>query len=152
MRLFLVLALLPVFLSATPISEYVHGAIMVIADREGIPRSVANQQQIEESGNYLTGAWGTPEAIGDDGASLGLYQIQKKYIPYFLSLYWAKDDGEFDVFDPIDNATLAMRLMADLHRRFGTWYLAACHYNAGPNVFEFSERTKEYARRIVEAP
>lgn len=46
----------------------------------------------------------------------------------------------------------------DLHRRFGTWFLAACAYNWGPGNLAGIKRlddvpaeTRAYAMRIVEA-
>lgn len=36
--------------------------------------------------------------------------------------------------DPIRSITAAINLLESLHRRFGSWYLAAAAYNAGPGL------------------
>lgn len=143
-------------LPAEPISAAVHGAIMVIADREGVPRSVANWQQIEESGNWQTGAWGDAEAVSHEAVrgfhSRGLFQIfeEPKNLDYLLRTFWRPSDGVFDILDPIDNATLALRYLAALHRQLGTWFLACVFYNHG-SIFGASAETLAYAARIINA-
>jgi hypothetical protein len=77
---------------------------------------------------------------------VGLYQIYMRpdNIAYLLAHYWTRPEA-FDVFDPFDNATLALRYLADLHQTHGTWLAANAHYNGG------SEYSWIRARRIVEA-
>ncbi len=136
-------------LIAVPLSPTMQSAIMVLADQIGVPRSVAKQQQIEESG-------GDPLAVSHESVrgfhSVGLYQLytEPSNIVYLMSNYWTVADGHFDILDPIDNATVAFRYLADLHARLGTWYAALCWYNAG-RVKGVSKETRAYAKRIVEA-
>jgi hypothetical protein len=150
----LALALLCASLHAAPISPAVHDAVMVIADAEGVPRSVANWLQIEESGDRRTGTWGDARAVSREAVrgfhSEGLFQIfaEPRQLEYLLAVYW--HDGTFDIFDPVDNATLALRYLHALHRRFGSWYLALCYFNHG-DILHIPEETKAYARRICEA-
>lgn len=156
MILLLMLLCLP--LSATPISASVHDEIMKIADAEGVPRSVANQLQIEESGEWQTRTWGNPLAHSqttDAGfRSWGLYQIyfEPGNLAFLIDTFWkGRDEKEaFEWSNPIHSAKLGLRYMAYLHKVWGSWYLAACHYNGTRG--EPSEATKAYALRIVRAP
>jgi hypothetical protein len=171
MRLFLLffmfIAILIPFLSAAPITPSQHAAVMLIADAEGVPRSVANQLQIEEAGDWRTGAWGDAIAANNTEPggwpSLGLYQIYMRpdNVGDLLSRYWY-GRGETEAFDPLNyihSAKLAMRYLASLHKQLGTWYRAACGYNAGAStvlsgaVAELPKyaMTREYAARIVGA-
>jgi hypothetical protein len=157
------LALLPLLLLlgsaayAEPLSRGDHAIIMVLAESLGVPRSVADRLQIEESGDPLTGAWGDSEKIGpvgSDGARcLGLYQLNPRVLSWFLANFYPYDPRRFDWRDPIDNAVVALGYMRWLHDRLGTWYLSACAFNAGIGKVwrgEVGARTQAYARRIVE--
>lgn len=143
--------------AAAPISKTTHSAIMLIADRGGIPRSVANWLQVEESGNRYTGTWGDAKAVSRREVrgyhSRGLYQIfeEPSNLNYLLDTFWdAKRDGVFDIENPVKNATLAFRYLAALHKQFGSWYFALCFYNSG-ETRAAPEETKAYALRIVKA-
>ena len=137
------------------------------AQRYGVPLSVAHQMQVEESGDPTTGAWGDAFAIGPVTAEgyrgLGVYQLYDKpeNMAYLVRKYWtpyhrapkgapASCAMPFDVFNYLHNTELAMRYLADLHRRFGTWERALWYYQSG-TVAGVNEKTKDYARRIVEA-
>ena len=142
------MAALAVTASAAQITDATFWQIMEIADREGVPRSGAAQLMAEESGGDIL-------AIGDETTgwpSVGLYQLHTRpgNINYLIGAFW-DGSGEFDIFDPLENATVALRYLADLRRRFGSWYMAACRYNCGPSAKVVPERTRAYARRIVEA-
>ena len=142
-------------------------AVMEIADDEGVPRSVAYQLQVEESGDRHTGTRGDAGAVNNNEPegwpSKGLYQLYMKpeNINYLLVLYWyGRGETEtFDPLNPIHSAKVGLRYLADLHRQLGTWYRAACAYNAGKSrvlsgVVEREARyarTRAYARRIVNA-
>jgi len=154
-------------LAAEPISPATHAAVMRIADDCGVPRSVAHWLMVEESGWWKTGAWGNASAVNrsEPGGwlSKGLYSLFTKptNIDFLISTYWvAYEETEcFDIFNPIHNAKVALRYLADLHRQLGTWYRAACGYNAGAsNVLSGDvekldkyARTRAYAKRIIEA-
>ena len=72
---------------------------------------------------------------------------------HLLSQHWYPRHGRenFDIFNPLHNAEIAMRYLAALHRRFGSWERALWYYNCG-RVVDVPGGTREYARRIVEAP
>lgn len=150
MKLALIILALSLPLSAESISREVHAAVMQIADDCGVPRSVANALQIEESGWYKTGTWGDAKAVnhGEPGGweSRGLYQLYYKpsNIEFLLSHYWTSSET-FNVFNPLHNATVALRYLADLHKRHGTWLAANAYYNGG------SAYSWERAKRIIEA-
>ena len=147
----LCLACLP--LAAAPISPEVHGYVMAIARNEGVPESVANQLQIEESGDWQTGTWGDAGLVNkfEPGGwcSVGLFQIYMKpeNISFLLTHYWyGRGEVEpFDPFNPIHSAKMALRYLADLHKRYGNWYTANVLYN-GAGRYSYIR-----ARRIVNA-
>lgn len=153
-HLTLILALSALPLSAAPISRETHAIVMLIAEASGVPRSVANQLQIEESGDWHTGTWGDPCAVGPIGAdgyrSRGLYGISMKWQAYLVSLYYPHAPAYFDWSNPCDSAVVGLGYLSALHKRFGTWELALYFYNCG-RVVDVPEDTKSYARRIIEA-
>lgn len=151
---------------AEPIDADTLAAVLDIARTEGVPVSVAYWLQIEESGDRHSGTCGRADAINEESGgwpSVGLYQINTRpdNLSYLLAAYW-HGRGEvvpFDPFDSIHSAKLGLRYLADLHRQLGTWYKAACAYNAGASKVRSGEvdtlakyaDTRAYARRIVEA-
>lgn len=154
-------ALLAAPLPASPITPSILSAVLAIADASGVPRSVARQLCIEESGDWRTGTLGDPLAkskLVRGYRSRGLFQLYEApaNLGYLLARYWT--GWRFDIENPIHNATVALRYLADLHRRFGTWFLAACAYNWGPGnlagvrrIEDVPESTKAYAERIINA-
>ena len=120
----LALALACATLTAAPISPGVHAMVLDIAASLGVPRSVADALQIEESGWYKTGAWGEAEAIGPvdcyGSRARGLFAISQRWQDYLVGKYYPHPPGLFDVFNPTDNALVALGYLADLHRRYGT--------------------------------
>jgi hypothetical protein len=154
-------------LSAEPIDDSTFRDVMHIADREGVPRSVAYWLQVEESGNRFTGERGDASAINKNEPggwpSVGLYQpyMKPENIEWLLAVYWY-GRGEMEIFDPLNpihSAKLGLRYIADLHNLLGTWYRAACAYNAGKSkvlsgeVFTLPRyaKTRAYAFRIINA-
>ena len=83
--------------------------------------------------------------------SKGLFQIYTKPddLEWILWKFW-KSDKPFDIEDPIDNAMVALAYLSSLHERFGNWYQACIYYNHG-SIYGYSEQTRAYARRIVNA-
>lgn len=154
--LFLAALFAAFYLTAEPIDDATFRAVMLIADQEGVPRSVAARLMFEESGDPLTGSRGNPKAFNREPSgfqSQGLFQLHTKpsNIDHLLSSYWYNRTREkFDIWNPRHNATVALRYLADLHRRLGSWYMAACFYNCG-TVRAIPERTKRYAKRVIEA-
>lgn len=140
-------------LTAEPLTRAEHAMIMTLADAQGVPRSIADRLQIEESGDPRTGAWGDSEAqgpVGSDGARcLGLYQINPRWMADLVGRYYPHPARYFDALNPIDSAVVALGYLAVLHRRFGTWERALWFYNCG-RVTDVPASTRSYARRIVE--
>lgn len=142
---------------AEPIDATTLEAVLEIADAQGVPRPIATQLMIEESGNWRTGAFGDARAWSKVASkryySRGLYQLweEPSNLAYLLECFWHGND--FDIENPLDNAMVGLGYFAYLYRRFGSWYLAACAYNFGPgNVAsgrEPSKLTREYAARIA---
>jgi hypothetical protein len=150
-----------------PIDAATFWQTMDIARIERVPISVAYWLQVEESGDRYTGTWGCATAVNNDEPggwpSVGLYQpwMEPNNIGHLLEKYWY-GRGETEVFDPknpIHSAKLGLRYISDLHDQLGTWYRAACAYNAGASKVLSGEArtlakyadTRAYARRIVNA-
>ena len=157
----LAIATAPVLVFAAPLSKSDHAIIMHIADSLGVPESVADRMQIEESGDPMSGAWGESSAIGPKGSDgarcLGLYQLNPRCLDWLVSMFFPCDATYFEWDDPIDNAIVALGYMRWLHDQFGSWYNSACAFNAGPGTFRHGlishgdkySKTREYARRII---
>ena len=142
---------------AEPIDATTLERVLVIADAQGVPRPIALQLMVEESGNWRTGAFGDARAwskVASKGYySRGLYQLweEPSNLAYLLECFWTGD--EFDIENPIHNATVGLGYIASLYERFGSWYLAACAYNWGPGNVASRRKppklTREYATRIA---
>lgn len=65
-------------------------------------------------------------AIGDDGASIGRYQINERFRAERVRLY-----GWYDPRDPIQAGHVAARILQAHYKRFNSWPLALTAYNAG---------------------
>lgn len=154
-RLLLPLLLLASSLSAAPIDRATLLCVLGIGRDYGVPESVAYRQQIEESGDPITGAWGDAKAESRKTAkgfhSRGLFQVWEEpvHLAYLIREYWPAELGTFDIEDPIDSATLAMSYLSALHRRFGNWYEALVFYNCGQRLKDATAEAKAYARRII---
>ena len=95
-------ALLAAPLAAAPISPQTHAIIMLLADAQGVPRSVANWLQVEESGDRNTGEWGRADArSGPDrfgSFSQGLYQISTRSQDWLVKMFYPHPAQYFDVW------------------------------------------------------
>lgn len=122
--------------------------VYAIGAREGVPRSIITQLMAEESQGYV-------DAVSHETAegyvSRGLFQIYDKpgNLEWLLARFWP--GGAFDINDPVDNATVALAYLSSLHKRFGNWYEACIYYNHG-SILGYSEQTRKYAKRIINAP
>lgn len=107
---FIVLSLAICSLHATPkdpVTDAERKVIYKIGDRNGVPRSVVTQLGNEESGWYADAvSHKTPEGYD----SRGVFQLYTKpgNIDWLLWKFWKGDPATFDIFDPVDNATLAL--------------------------------------------
>lgn len=146
---FLVFVIFPIGAESLPALRQVTPeemtAIFSIARETGVPASIVRQLIAEESG-------GNVNAVSHETAegfrSRGIIQIYDKNRAELVKKFWR--GGDFDVYNPIHNATVGLRYLAALHRRFGNWYQACIYYNHG-DVAHCPEDTRAYARRIVNA-
>nr|DAV39254.1 MAG TPA: hypothetical protein [Caudoviricetes sp.] len=103
-----------------------------MAKRYGLNPDVIKALIEEESG------W-CESAEGDDGNSIGLMQIQKR---------WHKDRmkrlGVTDLYDPEENITVGCDILSELLKKYGNYKDALSVYNSG-NIHD----GKQYAERIL---
>ena len=152
-------ALASSMLYAEPIDDATFADVMRIADREGVPRSVAARLMFEESGDRHTGSRGNPEAYNKEPSgyqSQGLFQLHTKpsNIEELKRLDWTErgETETFDIWNPRHNATVALRYLSRKHRDLGTWYRAVAFYNSGKAKLEHvTDKTKAYAMRVISA-
>lgn len=123
--------------------------VLAIGKRYGVPESVIRQLMHEESRGDVDAQ---SDVTFEGYYSAGLFQIYTKpeNYDYLLWKYWPSSEGEFDVYNPIHNASVALPYLRDLHTQYGSWYKALLFYNHG-DIKTASERTKAYARRIINA-
>jgi hypothetical protein len=119
-----------------------------IAERKGVPLSVARQLMTEESGGDCHAR---SHLTAEGFYSRGLYQLYTRpdYLAWMLSKYWTSDKP-FDIENPIDNSQVAMAYLSSLHDRFGNWLQACIYFNHG-SIYGYSKSTKAYAKRIINA-
>lgn len=150
MRLAIVALCLAMSLSAMGerISPRMVEYVLIIGEIEGVPRSVTRQLMAEESGGHFDAR---SKLTKEGFRSVGLFQIYERpdNLVSLVSRYW-DCGGEFDIVNPVHNATVALRYLAGLHNRFGNWLQALYYYNHG-SLVDVPQSTKDYARRIVNA-
>ena len=147
MRLVLVLLLCSAPVWAETVNQKTLAEVIAIGETYKVPESVVKALMHEESG-------GDPKAQGrlvNGYRAEGLFQIytEPDNYKYLLWKYW-KSDKKFDIFNPTDNAEVALHYLADLHKQFHSWYKALLFFNSG-RVAGAPESSKEYALRIITA-
>lgn len=103
-----------------------------IAVRSGVDPNIVKAIIKEESG-------GNPSAIGDNGESIGLMQIQPKHHQKRM-----EELGIVSLFDPQENVILGCSILSDLYDKYGNYEDALSVYNSGN-----TEDGKAYAERIL---
>lgn len=103
-----------------------------IAVRSGVDPNIVKAIIMEESG-------GNPSAIGDNGESIGLMQIQPKHHKKRM-----EELGIVSLFDPQENVILGCSILSDLYDKYGNYEDALSVYNSGN-----TEDGKAYAERIL---
>ena len=103
-----------------------------IAVRSGVDPNIVKAIIMEESG-------GNPNAIGDNGESIGLMQIQPKHHKKRM-----EELGIVSLFDPQENVILGCAILSDLYDKYGNYEDALSVYNSGN-----TEDGKAYAERIL---
>jgi hypothetical protein len=89
-----------------------------IFEREGVPGELVWLAAVESEFN--------PVAVSSRGA-VGLFQI----MPETAQRYGVRIRNPDERLQPVRNAQVAARYLADLHRRFGDWTLVLAAFNAG---------------------
>lgn len=103
-----------------------------IAIRSGVDPNIVKAIIKEESG-------GNPNAVGDNGESIGLMQIQPKHYQKRM-----EELGIVSLFDPQENVILGCSILSDLYDKYGNYEDALSVYNSGN-----TEDGKAYAERIL---
>lgn len=103
-----------------------------IATRSGVDPNIVKKIIKEESG-------GNPNAVGDNGESIGLMQIQPKHHKKRM-----EELGIVSLFDPQENVILGCSILSDLYDKYGNYEDALSVYNSGN-----TEDGKAYAERIL---
>jgi hypothetical protein len=83
------------------------------------------------------------DAIGDDGISIGRFQWNKKYLPYFWSKY-----GYFDPHDGLMSAIRAGQLFQDNLKILGSQDLAISAHKQGPTGVKKHGPCKWYVEKV----
>mgnify|MGYP001328457189 CR=1 FL=1 len=86
---------------------------------------------------YAESRW-NPRAIGDrdsgGGRSLGLMQLAEKYLPDYARRF---NGGEkIDPWNPRVSIRIGLHYLAQLYKRFGSWWAAVAAYNCGESRVE----------------
>ena len=115
---------------------------------KGIPVSITDKLMYEES-RYNDHA--ESKYTNEGYNSKGLFQIYTKpdNLNDLIDKFWTGDEN-FDIYNPIHNATVALGYLAALYKQYGNWYDALLFYNHG-DIKTASEDTKAYALRIINA-
>jgi soluble lytic murein transglycosylase-like protein len=103
-----------------------------IATRSGVDPAIVKAIIMEESG-------GNPNALGDNGESIGLMQIQPKHHKKRM-----EELGIVSLFDPQENVIVGCNILAELYDKYGNYEDALSVYNSGN-----TEDGKAYAERIL---
>lgn len=103
-----------------------------IAVRSGVDPNIVKAIIVEESG-------GNPNAVGDNGESIGLMQIQPKHHKKRM-----EELGIVSLFDPQENVILGCSILSDLYDKYGNYEDTLSVYNSGN-----TEDGKAYAERIL---
>jgi len=98
---------------------------------------------IERESNY------DPASTGDDGDAHGLMQIQPRWHQERMERL-----GCSDMYDPYENVTVGIDLMAELLGEYETAEMALMVYNGGPtgaNTYWFSKEiySNDYSRTVL---
>lgn len=82
-------------------------------------------------------------AVGDDGVSIGRYQLNERYHAERARLY-----GEYNPRDPLAAGYVAARILESNYRRLGSWPLAVAAYRQGVRGVRERGATWWYVERV----
>lgn len=135
---------------AVTISDSTREQIVQVGLGLGVPRSITLGLIKEESG-------GDPEEISTMTSagfrSFGLFQLytEPKNFKMLLDNFWPGDPAAFNIWDPVQNATVGLGYIAYLHQLHGTWFRATKAYNSGyPDSTD--PGVVAYALRVINHP
>jgi soluble lytic murein transglycosylase-like protein len=106
------------------------------AAETGVPLYIATGLLWSESG-------GDSDAVSCSG-SLGVWQLNPVWHGYFARTF--NGGRPFSERDPVASTRVALRYLASLHHRFGSWSRALEAYKAGPNG-----RVPKHIRKVCQA-
>lgn len=86
------------------------------------------------------------DAVGDDGVSVGRFQLNETFHAERARLY-----GEYDARDPDEAGRIAARILEDNYRRLGFWALAIASYRQGVTGVQRDGPSAWYIDRVMEA-
>ena len=92
-----------------------------------------------------------PNAVSHKNAR-GLFQLLEEYEEYFIGEYW-DSTRRFNVYDPVDNATVAFRYLEDLQEKYPP-FRALAYFNGGgyfpPSAIRYAEEIlgSDFGQRI----
>lgn len=131
-------------LSNVPLDADVQEQIKTLCEGHGIDPAIIYAMMWRESRFDA-------DAVGDNGQSFGLLQIQKKWHEERMERL-----GVTDLFDPVQNATVAVDLLAELMTKYdGSLNMALTAYNCGTggaykNFFQYGVYSNEYSDSVIE--
>jgi len=105
----------------------------------GVPLYIAHRLLISESDNRND---------RNNPNGWGYWQLNPKHRKEFSERY--NGSKEYNEFNETESTKIALRYLADLHERTGTWRKALYAYKSGPNVKRISKRIKKSVDRILE--
>lgn len=85
-----------------------------------------------------------PKAVGDDGNSIGLLQIQPRY-------HWERMErlNCQDLYNPYDNVTVALDILEELWSKYGKVEMVLMAYNGGCAYAEEQQWVSQYALDVI---
>lgn len=123
----------PVVAYAVPLSEELQQHIIKVCEQYGVDPEIVFAMAQRESSYKV-------DAVGDNGASIGLLQIQSKWHSERM-----KRLGCTNLYDPYQNVTVGVDYLAELLNRYGDMGKALTAYNRGSYVGTVTE----YAQSIL---
>ncbi len=100
--------------------EPIRPIIMAACAETGVPVYIAAGLLWSESG-------GDPKCVTE--TSMGYWQLNSLYHNDFSRMFW--HGRQFSEFDPVASTAIALRYLASLYKRRGTWWQALVDYKCG---------------------
>lgn len=122
---------------------FLHLAIDAECREQHVPVAIVRRLVAAES------SW-RESAVGDDGQSVGLWQINMAYYDDFKDRF--NGGRDFDPRDGAETAHVAIGLLASLYAYFDDWRLSVAAYRAGTSTITsgmWTARTAAYVNKIV---